>query len=65
MAQRKPVLIDGDYRVVSSDARLSDIAPPQAQSVLTSDGQIIDRSAFARYPVPDGFETNLTPQVKG
>lgn len=65
MAQRKPVLIDGDYHLVSTDARLSDVAPSQAQSVLISDGQIIDRSSFARYPVPDGFETNLTPQVKG
>ena len=65
MAQRRSVIMDGEYRVVSSDARLSDIAPAHAQSVLTSDGQIIDRSAFAQYPVPDGFETNLTRQQKG
>ena len=65
MAQRKPVIIDGEFTEVSSSALLSDVARPDVESVMTSDGRIINRSDFARYPVPAGFETNLTPQVKG
>jgi hypothetical protein len=65
MASRKPVVIDGEYRMVTSDARLSDVTSPDVQSVVTSDGQLIARGDFARWPVPEGFETNLTPQVKG
>jgi hypothetical protein len=65
MAQRRPIIIDGEYSEVPSSARLLDVTPPNVQSVLTSDGQIISRADFARHPAPDGFETNLTPQVKG
>jgi hypothetical protein len=65
MAQRKPVMIDGEYRVIPSDASLAEIASPQAQSVLTSDGQVVHRGDFARWAVPDGFETVLSPMVKG
>lgn len=65
MARRRPVLIDGDYRVVSSEARLSDVVQPGVSSVLSSDGAVIPRSEFARHAVPDGFETNLAPLVKG
>ncbi len=65
MAQRKLTVIDGEFHEVSPSARLADIAGPDVQSVSTADGQIIHRSDFARHPVPDGFERNLTQQVKG
>jgi hypothetical protein len=65
VAQRKPVIIDGEFTEVSPSARLSEVTRPDVKSVLTSEGRIIPRADFARWPVPDGFETNLTAQVKG
>jgi hypothetical protein len=65
MAERKLSVIDGEFRQVSPSASLADVAGPDVQSVSTSDGRIINRSDFARYPVPDGFERNLSQQVKG
>jgi hypothetical protein len=65
MAQRKPVIIDGEFREVSSTDTLADVAGREVQTVLTADGAIIPRAEFAQWPVPDGFETNLTPQEKG
>jgi len=65
MATRKPVIIDGIFKEVSSDAHLDDIVSPEVQSVTTAGGHVIPRSAFARHGIPDGFETNLTPQMKG
>jgi hypothetical protein len=62
---RKTVVIDGEYKSVPAEAPLAEILPPQVESVLTSEGHIIPRSEFSRWPIPDGFETNLTRQVKG
>ena len=65
MAQRKFSVIDSEFREVSPTARISDVVGPEVESVSTSDGRVIHRSDFARYPVPDGFERNLSQQVKG
>ena len=65
MASRKPAVIDGVFTEVSSDARLKDVVSPEVESVMTTGGHIIPRSEFARHGVPDGFETNLTRQMKG
>ncbi len=65
MAQRRPIIIDGEFHEVPSSARLSDVTRPEVESVLTSDGRVISRADFGRWPAPDGFETNLTQQVKG
>lgn len=65
MATRKPVVIDGEFTEVSSSAKLSDVVGPEVSSVSTSAGQVIPRAEFARWPVPDGFERNLTEQRKG
>ena len=65
MANRKPVIIDGEFTEVSSDARLDEVVSPDVESVMTAGGHIIPRADFARRAVPDGFETNLTRQVKG
>jgi hypothetical protein len=65
MATRKPFIMDGVFKEVSSDATLDEVVSPDVQSVVTSGGHVIPRSQFARLGVPPGFETNLTPQVKG
>lgn len=65
MAKRKPVIIDGEYTEVASDAKLADVVLPEVQNVVTTGGHLIPRSEFARRGVPEGFETNLTQQVKG
>lgn len=65
MAKRKPIIIDGSLREVRTDAKLADIVTPEVQSVVTTQGALIPRSEFTRVPVPDGFETNLSPINKG
>lgn len=67
MAQRnnKPVIIDGEWTEVPSDARLSEVVGSEVESVSTDSGQIISRSQFRNTPVPDGFERNLQRVQKG
>lgn len=65
MAQRKPIVIDGLVTEVREKSTLADVVPKEVNSVLTSDGQLVPREHFRRVPVPDGFETNLSPINKG
>ena len=65
MARFIPKVIDGEVIDVSSDATLADVVSQDVQSVTTVGGHLIPRAEFARHGVPDGFERNLTPQVKG
>ena len=65
MAKRKAVVIDGEFTEVSSTATLNDVVGPEVSSVSTSEGDVIPRSEFARWPIPAGFERNLTAQPKG
>ena len=65
MAQRKPIVIDGLVTEVLDKATLADIVPRDVTSVFTQDGQLVQRDQFRRVPVPDGFETNLSPINKG
>ena len=65
MAQRKPVVIDDDLFYADPRARIIDLVPEDVQSITTRDGAVISRSAFARTPLPDGFETNLSAINKG
>ena len=65
MAQRKPIVIDGETRVVPDKSTLSDVLMPDVQSVVTHGGALIPRAEFGRTPVPDGFETNLSGIDKG
>ncbi len=65
MAKPKPVFIDGEYREVKPTARIIDVVLPEVTSVVTQDGALIPRSEFARVPVPEGFQTNLSAINKG
>ena len=65
MAQRKPVIIDGCVTDVAPRSTLADVLPSDVWSVQTHDGRLVRREHFAQVPVPDGFETNLSPINKG
>jgi hypothetical protein len=65
MAQRKPVRIDDETRIVRAGTKIIDVVPNNVQSITTQDGTLIPRDAFARVLVPDGFETNLSVINKG
>jgi len=65
MAQRKPILIDGEVREVKTSAKLADVVMPEVQSVVTHGGMLIPRSEFTRVAAPEGFETNLSAINKG
>lgn len=65
MAQRKPVVIDGDIQRVSVESMLNDVVSSEVGSVLTSGGVLIPRAEFKQVAVPDGFETNLSHINKG
>ncbi|MBL8529589.1 MAG: hypothetical protein JNL68_18065 [Burkholderiales bacterium] len=62
---RRPVIIDGTFREVTEGTSLGAIVPVDAQSVRTLDGTLITRADFARVPIPEGFETNLSAINKG
>jgi hypothetical protein len=61
----QPVIIDGTFREVPEGSSLGAIVPMEAQSVRTLDGTLINRADFARVPIPQGFETNLSAINKG
>ena len=65
MAKRKPVVIDGTVVEIPVMTTLADIVPREVDSVNTHDGRLIKRQDFARVPVPEGFETNLSPINRG
>jgi hypothetical protein len=65
MAQRKLVRVDDETVFVPAGAKIIDVVPDDVQSVTTQSGALIPREAFARVPVPDGFETNLSAINKG
>lgn len=65
MAKPKPIFVDGEYREVKPTARIIDVVPEEVTSVVTHDGALIPRSEFARVPVPEGFQTNLSAINKG
>lgn len=65
MAKRKTISIDDELRQVRSDAKIIDVVPHEVGSIFTLDGALIPRSEFARVPVPEGFETNLSTINKG
>jgi len=65
MAQRKPVVVDGEFTEVPVKATVADVVPRDVTSIFTPDGRLITRDDFARVPVPAGFETNLSPINKG
>lgn len=65
MANRKPIRMNDELVFAPTDAKIKDVVPPDVQSVTTLDGAVIPREAFARVPVPDGFETNFSAINKG
>ena len=65
MAKPKPIIIDGEYREVNPSARIVDVVPDEVSSIVTHDGALIPRSEFARVPLPQGFQTNLSAINKG
>jgi hypothetical protein len=65
MAQRKPVLVDDAIVYAPSGSTIIDLVPEEVYSVTTHAGALIPREMFARVPIPDGFETNLSPINKG
>ncbi len=65
MAQRKPIVIDGAVKDVSSKSTITDLVPREVMSVVTNEGKLIPRSHFSQVPLPDGFETNLNTINKG
>jgi len=65
MANRKPVLVDDAIVYAPSGSMIIDLVPEEVHSITTHDGSLIPREKFASVPVPDGFETNLSPINKG
>ncbi len=63
MAKPKPVIIDGEYKIVQGNS-LADIVSPEVTSISTA-GKLIPRSEFDNVPIPVGFETHLSPIEKG
>jgi hypothetical protein len=61
MAKRTvPLVIDVEPQEVPADAPLSTLVPATVSSVVTHDGKIIPRDAFARWraeDIPGGFDT--------
>lgn len=64
MASRKNIQMDGESYSVPSNAKIVDVVPEEATSVVTHSGEVIPRQNFNR-PVPDGFEMNLSHINKG
>jgi hypothetical protein len=64
MAKRKPIVIDGEMRIVDPDLKLADIVSPDVSSIVTHDG-LIKRSEFTKVPIPDDFEQNLSGINRG
>lgn len=65
MAQRTPIVIDGETRIIDEKTKLSDLVPQDVQSIVTRSGALISRDQFALTPVPEGFDTNLSAINKG
>jgi hypothetical protein len=65
MLKTKPVRIDGQLTEVKVGATVADMVPFDVQSIATPSGALITREQFARVPVPDGFDTNLSAINKG
>lgn len=65
MANRKPVLIDGEFVEVAGRTTLDQLVPSTVRSITTRDGVLVPRARFAQTPVPDGFDTNLSEINKG
>ena len=65
MARPKPIVIDGEYVNIGTAAKLADVVPAEVSSIVTHDGELISRADFARVPVPQGFQTNLSAINKG
>ena len=65
MAKLKPIRIDDQIVTVDKGAPLARIVPAEVQSVRTAEGALITRDQFARVPIPEGFETNLSAINKG
>ena len=65
MAKLKPIRIDDQTVTVDESAPLARLVPADVQSVRTLDGALITRDQFARIPIPEGFETNLSAINKG
>ena len=65
MLKTKTVSIDGQATEVRPDATLADVVPFGVQSIATTGGALIPREQFARVPVPEGFDTNLSVINKG
>ncbi|MBL8528386.1 MAG: hypothetical protein JNL68_11930 [Burkholderiales bacterium] len=65
MAKLKSIRMDGKTVAVDTRSPLKDILAPDVQSVRTEQGALITRADFARVPIPEGFETNLSAINKG
>jgi len=65
MANRKPVLIDGEIVTVSSKATIDKVVSPEVRSITTREGVLVPRERFAQTPIPDGFDSNLSEINKG
>ncbi len=65
MAQRKPIVIDGEVREVPAWALVRDVVTPETKSIVTHSGELIPRERFSQVAVPDGFATNLAAINKG
>jgi len=65
MANRKPILIDGEFTQVADLATLDQVVSPEVRSITTRDGTLVPRARFAQTRVPPGFDTNLSEVNKG
>lgn len=65
MAKPKPIIIDGEYREVSPNAKIIDIVPNDVNSITSYDGRLIPKADFARVAPPQSFETNFSGINKG
>lgn len=65
MARRKTVVIDGKHMQIEESAKLSDLVPVDAASIVTNDGKLITRAEMAGATSPSDFAINLSGINKG
>jgi hypothetical protein len=65
MRKTKPVQIDVQPWETPVPAAVADVVPWNVQSITAPPNALVTREQFARVPVPEGFNTNLTQINKG
>lgn len=65
MADRKPVVINGEYQTIPATQTLDKVVDSNVTSVTTGMGEVIPFDKFRQTPVPDSIQTNIVEINKG